>query len=91
MGSWWDLLWALVVTVVLCAPLAISVWALLDVARRPSWAWSLAGRSQVAWLGAVMFGVLINVLGVAISAWYLMKVRPVIAAAEEGRIPDAGG
>jgi hypothetical protein len=31
------------------------------------------------------------VLGVAISAWYLVKVRPVIAAAEEGRIPGAAG
>lgn len=87
MASWSELAWAVLVTVLLCTPLAISAWALLDVARRPSWAWSLADRSQVAWLGAVMFGVLFNVLGLAISGWYLVKVRPVIAAAERGQVP----
>jgi hypothetical protein len=83
---WADLLWATVVTVVLCLPLAISAWAFLDAARRPSWAWSLAERSQVAWMGVVVAGVFINVLGVAISLWYLLKIRPEVAAAEEGRI-----
>lgn len=65
-------------------PITLSVWALLDCARRPAWAWSLAGRSQLAWLGAILFGVFLLLLGVAISAWYLLVVRPTVAAVEAG-------
>jgi hypothetical protein len=37
---------------VLGIPLAVSVIALLDAARRPQWAWSLAERGPVpAWRG----------------------------------------
>lgn len=65
-------------------PAGISLWALLDCARRPPWAWSFAGRSQVAWLGAIAFGVLFLIFGMAISLWYLVRVRPAIAAVEAG-------
>lgn len=65
-------------------PISLSLWALLDCARRPPWAWSFAGRSQVAWIGAIAFGVFLLIFGIAISLWYLMRVRPVIAAVEAG-------
>ena len=65
-------------------PIGLSLWALLDCARRPPWAWSLAQRSQVAWLGAIAFGVFLLLFGVAISLWYLARVRPTIAAIEAG-------
>ncbi len=65
-------------------PIGLSAWALLDCARRPSWAWSLAGRSQLAWLGAIAFGVFLLIFGMAISVWYLLMVRPQIAAIEAG-------
>jgi hypothetical protein len=32
--------------------------------------------------------VLSVVLGLGISGWYLLRVRPVVAAAESGRIPE---
>jgi hypothetical protein len=70
-----------------CLPLAISAWAFLDAARRPSWAWSLAGRSQVAWMVSVGLGVLTVIGGLAVSGWYLAVIRPEIAAAEEGQVP----
>jgi len=69
-------------------PLGVSMWALLDAARRPQWAWSLAERNQVLWLAVILGGVLSVVLGIAISGWYLLKVRPSVAAAEEGRVPQ---
>ena len=69
-------------------PISLSVWALLDCARRPPWAWSFAGRSQVAWLGAIAFGVFLLVFGMAISLWYLVRVRPAIAAIEAGDLGD---
>ena len=68
-------------------PLMVSVAALLDAARRPQWAWSLAERNQLLWLAMILAGVLSVVLGLVISGWYLVKVRPVVAAAERGQVP----
>lgn len=65
-------------------PISLSLWALLDAARRPPWAWSFAGRSQLAWLGAIAFGIFLLLFGMLISLWYLLRVRPVIAAVEAG-------
>jgi hypothetical protein len=66
-------------------PIGISLWALLDAARRPQWAWALANRSQVAWIAAVLFGMFFLLPGLVVSLWYLSKVRPLVADAEEGR------
>ena len=76
------LLWATLFAV----PLGVSIWALLDAAHRPQWAWALAGRRQVAWMAAILFGMFSVIGGLALSAWYLVKVRPHVAAAEEGRV-----
>ena len=65
-------------------PIGLSLWALLDCAHRPPWAWSFAGRSQVAWLGAIAFGIFLLIFGMLISLWYLIRVRPDIAAIEAG-------
>jgi hypothetical protein len=75
---------AIITATFACIPLGISVWALLDAAHRPEWAWALAGRRRVAWMAAIMFGVLTVIGGLIISAWYLTSIRPRIRAAEEG-------
>lgn len=67
-------------------PIAISVWALLDVAHRPRWAWALAGRRQVMWMAIIMVGIFSVIGGLLISAYYLRRVRPFIADAEAGRL-----
>jgi hypothetical protein len=76
---------AIAVAALACIPIGVSLWALLDAARRPQWAWALASRNQVGWMAAVLLGTFFLVPGLVISCWYLAKVRPVIAAAEEGR------
>ena len=74
--------------VLLCSvPLVLSLWALLDAARRPEWAWALAGRRRVVWLAAILFGAMVLVLGLAVSIAYLVRVRPEVAAAEAGQVP----
>jgi hypothetical protein len=83
-----DLFRTIAVTAVLCIPLAISVWALLDCVRHPQWAWALAGRRQVVWLTAILFGLLCVGLGLLISVWYLARIRPIITAAERGSVAD---
>jgi hypothetical protein len=74
------------VTALVAAPLTLSVVALLDAARRPAWAWALAGRAQVAWIAAILFGTILVPLGVVVSTVYLLRIRPRLAATEEGRI-----
>ncbi|HKH25288.1 MAG TPA: hypothetical protein VKA42_07480 [Acidimicrobiales bacterium] len=77
---------AVVATLLAGVPLALSVWALLDAAGRPEWAWALAGRRRVMWIAAILFGVLTLVVGLVVSVVYLVRVRPEIAAAEQGRV-----
>lgn len=81
-----DLLWALGSLLVLSVPLGLSLWALLDAARRPAWAWAWCGRRQAVWLAGILFGILTMVPGLVISSWYLLRVRPVIRDAEQGRL-----
>jgi hypothetical protein len=69
---------------ILMAPLALSVAALLDAARRPEWVWALAGRARVLWMVSVIFGVVVLPLGLAISGWYLLRIRPELRDAESG-------
>ena len=77
---------ALLIAIGAAIPLSVTVWALLDAARRPQWAWALAGRRQVVWMAAILFGTFSVVGGLVLSVWYLANVRHEIAAAEEGRL-----
>jgi MFS family permease len=77
---------AVVATLLAGVPLALSVWALLDAAGHPEWAWALAGRRRVMWIAAILFGVLTLVVGLVVSVVYLVRVRPEIAAAEQGHV-----
>jgi hypothetical protein len=81
-----ELLGAIALTALFAVPLAVSVWALLDCARRPSWAWALSGRRQVVWMAAILVGFLTVLGGLVISGWYLWRIRPEIRDAETGRI-----
>jgi hypothetical protein len=80
------------VLLVVCAlPLALTAWALLDAARRPEWAWALAGRRRVVWLAAILFGAMTLAVGLVVSSVYLLRVRPEIEAAESGRVTGPAG
>jgi hypothetical protein len=76
-----------VVSLLLSAiPLALSVWALLDAAHRPEWAFSFVNRSRTAWVAATAIGVLFCLPGVVVALWYLIRVRPQVAGVEAGRL-----
>lgn len=76
--------WALLLACVAAVPLGLTMWALLDAARRPEWAWALTGRRRVVWMVVIMFSALTVVGGMAVSVWYLSRVRGEVAAAESG-------
>jgi hypothetical protein len=82
----WDLLRVSGLILLSCIPLALSVWALLDAAHRPAWAWALAERRQAVWIVIILFGTCTIIGGMIISAWYLAIIRPQVAAAESGHI-----
>ena len=80
----WELALALLLATFAAIPLSLTIWALLDAARRPEWAWALCGRRQVVWMAGIMFSALTVIGGVIVSTWYLTKVRHQVAAAEDG-------
>lgn len=84
--DWGAIAVALVLAMVAAVPLSLTIWALLDAARRPQWAWALSGRRQVVWMTVIMFSALTVVGGMAVSAWYLSRIRHEVAAAEDGRL-----
>jgi hypothetical protein len=81
-----DLLATIGLLILVSIPLALSVWALVDAAARPRWVWALAEKNQVAWLAAILIGTLTVLLGLAISIFYLTRIRPALAATEAGRL-----
>lgn len=83
-----DLAVALLLAVAVSLPIGVTVWALLDAARRPEWAWALAGRRQVVWMALILISAFTLLPGLAVSGWYLSQVRPAVAAAEEGQVAD---
>jgi hypothetical protein len=82
---------AVAVVLACAAPLLLTLWALLDAARRPDWVWALAGRRRVVWLAAILFGAMTVVVGLAVSLAYLLRVRPDLTATETGQIDVGDG
>ena len=81
-----DLAGTVLVVCLLALPLALSVAALLDAARRPEWVWALAGRARIVWMVAILFGAFVLPLGIIVSSIYLLRVRPELRDAEQGRL-----
>lgn len=68
------------------APVGVSVWALLDAARRPSWVWAMADRDRTHWMAAILFTAVIIGLGLVVAGYYLTRVRSTLAGIEEGNL-----
>jgi hypothetical protein len=67
-------------------PLIITVLALLDAARRPEWAFAYVGRNRTIWVAVCGVGILFCLPGVIAAVYYLVRVRPQVAAVEQGRL-----
>jgi hypothetical protein len=68
------------------APVGVSVWALLDAARRPSWVWALANRDRTHWMAAILFTAVIFGVGLLVAGFYLTRVRSTLAEIEAGNL-----
>lgn len=88
-GGIGELFVAIITTAIFAIPISLSLWALLDCAKRPGWAWALSGRSQQVWMATILCGILLVPVGLCVSAYYLIRVRPRIADAEDGKVIDS--
>jgi uncharacterized BrkB/YihY/UPF0761 family membrane protein len=57
-------------------PPAIVLWGLIDAATEPPVAWESVGQSQTVWIVRLVVGLLLSWLGMILSIYYLVSVRP---------------
>lgn len=70
------------ILLVLLIPFGIVVWGVVDAASHPRSQWDQVGQSKVLWIVLQVGGVvLMLVVGLALSIWYLIRVRPQLKAA----------
>ncbi len=62
--------------------LGVTVFAIVDGARRPEWAWQQAGQSKSLWIALQAVGIFLCALGVILSIVYLAAIRPKLVLAE---------
>jgi hypothetical protein len=61
--------------------LALSIWAIVDAASRPSGAFVAAGSSKSLWIILVVLGTFFtSVIGTVLAIIYLARIRPRVRA-----------
>jgi hypothetical protein len=74
------------IAVVFLAPV---VWGLVDVVRRPKEAFVAVGRKRGIWIGLLLVALIAPpIIGAAVGVWYLVSVRPKVAAAMPSSTPS---
>jgi uncharacterized protein DUF2516 len=77
----------LLIAVLFLAPV---IWGLVDAIRRPKEAFVAAGRTKGIWIGLLVVALIAPiVIGTGIGVWYLIAVRPKVAAAMPSSTPPA--
>jgi hypothetical protein len=72
------------------AILGVIIWALVDVVRRPGEAFATIGSRRFLWIGLLLLAFLgPPILGAGLAGWYLVRVRPKVAAAAQAALPPA--
>ena len=69
--------------------LAVTIYCIVDIARRPDWAWQAAGQNKVLWLVLTIVGHFL--CWVIFDVIYLAAIRPKVVAAGSGGAPPMGG
>jgi hypothetical protein len=81
-----DLLGAIGSVLLLASPLILVGLAFLDAARRPEWAWALAGRRRVMWMAMLIAGGATVVAAPLFALAYFLTARRDVARAERGEL-----
>ena len=67
----------------------LSIIAIVDVVRRPDWAWQASGQNKTLWLVLTIVGIFL--CGIVLGPVYLLAIRPKLAAAQQGGSAGVGG
>jgi hypothetical protein len=79
------MLTGLLLAVIFVAPI---VWGLVDAIRRPKEAFAASGRTKGLWIGLLVVALIAPpIIGAGIGVWYLIAVRPKVAAATPSTTP----
>ncbi|MEL7156425.1 MAG: PLDc N-terminal domain-containing protein [Actinomycetota bacterium] len=62
-------------------PLGLLIWALIDLLRRPSWAWPASDQQQIVWVLVVL---LVGLIGPIV---YMVVAKPKLDEAEARGAP----
>lgn len=63
-------------------PLLLGIWALVDAASRPTWAWDAIGSSKTLYVVLIVGGFfVVGIVSIATSIVYLVATRPRLEAA----------
>ncbi len=68
---------------------AVTIFCIVDIARRPAYAWTGSGQSKSLWLVLVIVGHFL--CWFIMDLVYLLAIRPKVAAAQTGGGPMGGG
>ncbi len=74
----------LVILLVALVPVGVTVFAIVDGAGRPEWAWQRAGQSKAVWIALEAVGIFACFLGLIMSIIYFATVRPKLVLAQQG-------
>lgn len=88
-----ELLILLAVVPALMVSVALPLWAIVDAATRPDWAWTAAGQSKVLWIILPIVGSL-SCVGWILAIVYLAVIRPGVVRAEaqgQSQVPPGYG
>jgi hypothetical protein len=72
----------LVILLVMLVPVGVTVFAIVDGAGRPEYAWQQAGQSKAVWVALEAVGIFICFLGVIMSIIYFATIRPKLVLAQ---------
>ena len=64
-------------------PTALTIWALVDAAGRPDWAWEYAGQNKTLWIVLLAVGLAVCMVGLVAMIIYFASIRPQVAAAQD--------
>ena len=65
--------WTALLVGISAIPIVVVGLAFLHAARAPQWVWAFAGRRQVVWMVALIFGIAITPVGVPLALYYFFE------------------
>ncbi|HZM29951.1 MAG TPA: hypothetical protein VFB77_05645 [Acidimicrobiales bacterium] len=60
------------------------IWALVDAATKPTWAWEAAGQNKTLIIVLLVVGIFCTIVGLVTGIVWFASIRPKVLAAAQG-------